>query len=111
MASLKIVSDRTDDNALKFAVVLPPRRNGEVNFGAAEAINRALLTINPDAYDPQEVAAEVIALADGVTATGAGLIPPDIAAAMIRDRVLELDDDTGAPGEPPRCSTGGCDGG
>ena len=103
MASLKIVSDRTDDNALKFAVVLPPRRNGEVNFGAAEAINRALLTINPDAFDPVE-----IPLADGVSATLVGPVDHNTAAAMIRDRVLLTDDDTGAPGEPPRCSTGGC---
>ena len=55
MASLKIISDRCDDNSLKFAVVLPPRRNGEVNFGAAEAINRALYSITPDAYDPAPV--------------------------------------------------------
>lgn len=109
MASLKIVSDRTDDNALKFAVVLPPRRNGEVNFGAAEAINRALLTINPDAYDPPEVAAEVIALADGVTANGSGLIDEATAKALIRDGVIRLDDDYSAtPAAPPRCSTGGC---
>ena len=115
MASLKIVSDRCDDNAIKFAVVLPPRRNGEPNFAAAEAINRALLTINPAAFDPadQPTFAEQIALAEGVTATGAGfldgvIVSPVMATAAIRDRVLETDDDAGAPGEPPRCIAGGC---
>ncbi len=55
MASLKIISDRCDDNSIKFAVVIPPRRNGTVNFGAVEAVNRSLLSINPDAYDPVPV--------------------------------------------------------
>ncbi len=55
MASLKIVSDRCDDNSIKFAVVIPPRRNGTVNFGAVEAVNRSLLSIKPDAYDPVPV--------------------------------------------------------
>lgn len=36
------------------------------------------------------------------------LVPPDIAAAMIRDRAIATDDDLGPPGEPPRCATGGC---
>ena len=111
MASLKIVSDRLDDNSVKFAVVVPPRRNGGVNFGAVEAINRALLTINPEAFDPQEVPAEQIALADGVVANGSGLIDEATAKALIRDGVIRLDDDYSAtPAEPPRCATGGCDG-
>jgi hypothetical protein len=108
MASLKIVSDRTDDNALKFAVVLPPRRNGEVNFGAAEAINRALLTINPDAYDPQEVPAEQIALADGHTADGGGVIPHSLAMEALRDGAIPPDDDEGEPIPGFRCANGAC---
>lgn len=52
MASLKIVSDRCDDNSVKFAVVIPPSRVGAVNFGCVEAVNRALLSVNPEAYDP-----------------------------------------------------------
>ena len=109
MAGLKVVSDRADDNSITFRIVLPPRRNGEVNFAALEAINRALYPINPDAYDPQETPAAVIAHSEGHTADGGGLIASDIAAAMIRDRVIATDEDMGAPGEPPRCRTGGCD--
>lgn len=55
MASLKVVSDRCDDNALKLAVVIPPRRNGEPNFGALEKALRGLYSVNPDAHDPDEV--------------------------------------------------------
>ena len=38
------------------------------------------------------------------------VIPHNVAEAVMRDRVLAFDEDEGAPGEPPRCSTGGCDG-
>lgn len=58
MASLKIVSDRMDDNSVKFAVVVPPTRIGAVNFGAVESVNRALLSVNPEAYDPVPIAPE-----------------------------------------------------
>ena len=111
MASLKVVSDRADDNSITLRVVLPPRRNGEVNFAALSAINTALLTVNPSAYDPdpKPLSAPEIAQADGHTADGGGIIAHDIAFAAIRDRVLATDDDSGAPGEPPRCKTGGCD--
>lgn len=108
MASLKIVSDRCDDNAVKFAVVLPPRRNGEVNFGAAEAINRALLTINPDAFDPPEVPAEQIALGDGHTADGGGVIPHSLAMEALRDGAIPPDDDEGEPIPGFRCANGAC---
>ena len=54
MASLKVVSDRCDDNALKLAVVIPPRRNGEPNFGALEKALRGLYQVNPDAFDPAD---------------------------------------------------------
>jgi len=104
MASLKIVSDRLDDNSIKLAVVLPPRRNGEVNFAALGAINAALLTVNPEAYDPLAVV-EI----PRACWTGVDVVTHDVAAAAIRDRALATDDDTGAPGEPPRCKTGGCD--
>jgi hypothetical protein len=57
MASLKVVSDRCDDNALKLAVVIPPRRNGEPNFGALERALRGLYSVNPDAFDPSDVPA------------------------------------------------------
>jgi len=52
VASLKIISDRCDDNSVKFAVVIPPKQSGGVNFGAVEAVNRSLLSVNPDAFDP-----------------------------------------------------------
>jgi hypothetical protein len=106
MASLKIVSDRLDDNSIALRVVLEPRRNGEVNFAALEAINRALYVINPGAYDAGEPPAPVIAHTDGHTADGGGIVAHDIAAARLRDL---RDDDEGAPGEPPRCKTGGCE--
>ena len=64
--------------------------------------------VNPEAFKSLPVPAAVLAHTDGHTATGAGHAH-DIAAAMIRDRVLATDDDAGAPGEPPRCKTGGCD--
>lgn len=55
MASLKVVSDRCDDNSHKIAVVIPPRRNGEPNMGALDRVIHALHGIMPDAFDPVEV--------------------------------------------------------
>ena len=48
-------------------------------------------------YEEQAIAghAATIALADGVTAPGAGLIPPHIAEAMMRDGAVPRDDDEG----------------
>jgi hypothetical protein len=94
-----------DDNSHKLAIVLPPRRNGEPNLGALTYIMDALHRCRPDAYDPEDVPAPVIAHADGHTSDGGGIVPHEIALARMRD----LDDDMGAPGEPPRCKTGGCE--
>lgn len=33
-------------------VTIPPRRNGEPNFGALARINRELLMVEPEAFDP-----------------------------------------------------------
>ena len=55
MSALRIISSRNDDNSTTLTVTLPPRRNGEVNFGALARINQVLLVVNPDAFDPPEV--------------------------------------------------------
>jgi hypothetical protein len=52
----------------------------------------------------QGPSAAEIAHKDGHTATGAGIIDEATARAIIRDRVLETDDDLG----PPSCATGEC---
>ena len=51
--NLEIRSFRNEDNSVSMVVIAPSRRNGEVNFGVIARINQALLTINPDAFDPQ----------------------------------------------------------
>lgn len=105
-----VVTSQHKGDSFTITTYIPPRRNGGPNCGAYGAAMVALAQINPDAFDPEELPAVLqpvmVELAEGVTAT---LIPPDIAAAMIRDRVLATDDDVGAPGEPPRCKTGVCD--
>ncbi len=98
MASLKVVSDRLDDNSLKLAVVIPVRRNGEPNFACLERLIHDIHVVNPDAFDP--VSAPEIARADGITADGAGIIldelmTPEKAAAA--QRFLS------------ECATGGCE--
>ena len=55
MASLTITASRNDDNSTTITVRLPPRRNGEVNFGALARINQVLLVVTPDAFDPPGV--------------------------------------------------------
>lgn len=54
MASPKVVLDRLDDNSLKLAVILPPRRNGEPNFAALTKLNSDVLALNPAAFDPPD---------------------------------------------------------
>ena len=106
-----------DNGSLRVFAVIPPRRNGEVNAGALSAALVALAAINPDAYDPEEVPAATQAHRDGHTADGGGIVPESVAAAMIRDRVLdpEREDDTGDIYPDPRyagvsCNIGGrCD--
>ena len=104
-----VVTSQHQGDSFTITTFIPPRRNGGPNVGAYGAVMSLLATVIPDAYDPEPapLAAEQIALADGVTANGAGLMPHDVAAAVMRDLMLR-DDDLGAPGEPPRCSTGGC---
>jgi hypothetical protein len=74
----------------------------------AEAFAKAakIEEVNPEAFKPLPVTAPEIAHSEGHTADGAGVIPHAIAEAMLRDL---QDDDEGAPGEPPRCKTGGCE--
>lgn len=52
MPGLEIRSFRNEDNSVSMVIVVPPRRNGEVNFGALARINRELLPFTPDAFDP-----------------------------------------------------------
>lgn len=52
MASIEVRSFRNEDNSVSMVVTVPPRRNGEPNFGAMARVNRELLCINPDAFDP-----------------------------------------------------------
>jgi hypothetical protein len=74
MTSLTIVSSRNDDNSTTLTVTLPARRNGEVNFGALARINRDLLLINPQAFDPPDPPPLTTAVRDGHTADGAGIV-------------------------------------
>lgn len=52
MAGLEVRAFRNEDNSVSLVVIIPPRRNGESNFGALARINRELLTIEPQAFDP-----------------------------------------------------------
>ena len=61
MASLEIRSFRNEDNSVSIVVLVPPRRNGEANFGAIARINRELLSVNPQSFDPVEVGAPSLA--------------------------------------------------
>jgi hypothetical protein len=77
MASLTIISSRNEDNSTTLTVTLPARRNGEVNFGALARINRDLLLINPQAFDPPDPPDPpplTTAVRDGHTADGAGIV-------------------------------------
>ena len=102
--------EQLQNNVMRVWVDIPPRRNGEPNAVAAMQALRVASRINPDAYDPQEVPAEQIALADGVTATGAGLLPHNIAFAAIRDGAVPPEDDEGEPYPIPGCASGACQG-
>lgn len=76
----------------------------------AEAFAKAakIEEVNPEAFKPQPVPT-----ISGITLThpqDAGIvIDHDKAFAAIRDGAVPADDDEGAPGEPPRCKTGGCE--
>lgn len=100
-----------DSGSIRVFAVIPPRRNGEANAGALAAALVALSKINPEAFDPVEIAAPTQAHNDGHTADGGGIIPESVAKVMIRD--LERDDDEGAPVDPyagAACNIGGrCD--
>lgn len=52
MAGLEVTAYRNEDNSVSLILLIPPRRNGEPNFGALARINRELLTVDPAAYDP-----------------------------------------------------------
>jgi hypothetical protein len=101
MSALTIISSRNDDNSTTLTVTLPARRNGEVNFGALARINRDLLLINPQAFDPPDpplFASEPV-LRDTYTADGAGLV-----LAELRHDAAEASNplntaDTVGPGE------------
>ena len=104
MSSLKVISDRCTDNALTVTVRIPPRRNGEPNIACLARVVSDLHPINPDAYDPAEPPAAVIAHQDGHTADGGGVIAHDIAAARLRD----LPPDEDEVEFPRACPAGGC---
>src|SRR5690606_36755406 len=61
MASIEGRSFRNGGNSVSMVVSVPARRNGEPNFGALARINRELLTVNPDAFDPLETGAPTLA--------------------------------------------------
>lgn len=105
-----------DSGSIRVFAVIPPRRNGEVNAGALAAALVALSRINPEAFDPVEIAAPTQALRDGHTADGGGIIPHGVAEAAMRAGLHidpERDDDEGAPVDPyagAGCNIGGrCD--
>lgn len=52
MAGLEIRAFRNEDNSVSLILLVPPRRNGEPNFGALARINRELLMVEPEAFDP-----------------------------------------------------------
>src|SRR5690606_30082154 len=61
MASIEVRSFRNEDNSVSMVVTVPPRRNGEPNFGAIARINRELLLVNPGAFDPPDAPAPSLA--------------------------------------------------
>lgn len=70
----------------------------------AEAFAKAarIEEVEPEAFKPS---APQIAHTDGHSTDGAGIIPHNIAEAMLRDKSEQ--DDEGDPAEPPRCEA--CD--
>lgn len=52
MAGLEVRAYRNEDNSVSLILLIPPRRNGEPNFGALARINRELLMVEPEAFDP-----------------------------------------------------------
>jgi hypothetical protein len=54
MTGLEVRAFRNEDNSVSMVVTIPPRRNGEPNFGALARINRELLMVDPAAFDPRE---------------------------------------------------------
>ena len=64
MASIEVRSFRNEDNSVSMVILVPARRNGEPNFGALARINRELLTVNPDGFDPLETGAPTEANVD-----------------------------------------------
>jgi hypothetical protein len=52
MAGLEVTAYRNEDNSVSLILLIPPRRNGEPNFGALARINRELLMVEPAAFDP-----------------------------------------------------------
>lgn len=70
-----VVTSQHQGDAFTITTFIRPRRDGGPNVGCYSAVMSLLATVVPDAYDPQPQVAEQIALADGVTATGAGLLP------------------------------------
>lgn len=107
-----------DGESVRVFAVIPPLRNGEVNAGALSAALLALTRVNPDAFDPQDVPAQVQASRDGHTADGGGIIPHAVAEAAMRAGLNidpEREDDTGDIYPDPRyggvsCNVGGrCD--
>lgn len=111
--TLSVHVERVGDQ-FTITTIIPPRRAGVgPNLGAMQKALNLLTALNPDAFDPAPVKAEEVAHADGITASGAGLVPEGVAVALLRD--TEQEDDTGEPYPDPRyagvsCNIGGrCD--
>jgi hypothetical protein len=52
MTGLEVRAFRNEDNSVSLILLIPPRRNGEPNFGALARVNRELLMVEPEAFDP-----------------------------------------------------------
>ncbi len=73
------------------------------NIPAALKAIQLLLTINPDAFAPVPQCAATIAYQEGVLTDGAGVMPHNVAEALMRD--LAEDDEVVFP---RACPAGGC---
>lgn len=98
----------TDHGEFVVTVICP-------NAYSRDRLMQAMQNIVPEAADlADEFAARVAAsgetyATDGSGNTAAEPSSAEVAAAALREWRESVDDDEGAPGEPPRCKTGGCD--
>ena len=107
-----VVTSQHKGDSFTITTYIPPRRNGGPNVGAYGAAMAALATVEPDAFDPDEVPAALQPVMPSLAASEPAqtLIPAHIAEAMLRDGAVPPDDDEGSPYPIPGCATGGCSG-